>query len=161
MGGAGCDEYFTRLYGENFPDMYYFARKVLGSGELAEDAVQEAFVVAYRKLDVLMASPAPRAWLFRTLRNVVGDCLRRRARLVELLGAEREPEGSAGDPADLRLELECAIDRDSLDMLVRIYAERYSYKEVAGLYGITVDAAKKRVQRAKDRLRGQFRKEGL
>ena len=80
---------------------------------------------------------------------------------MELLGAEREPEGSAGDPVDLRLELEGAIDRDSLDMLVRIYAERYSYKEVAGLYGITVDAAKKRVQRAKDRLRGQFRKEGL
>ena len=65
---------------------------------------------------------------------------------------------ATNDAVNIRLELEGAIGKDDLDILIKVYVERYTYKEVSALYGITVDAAKKRVQRAKAKLRLELEK---
>lgn len=138
--------------------MYYFARKVLGSDDVAEDIVQETFLVAYKKLDDLLTSPSPKGWLYKVLRHIIGDNYRKRARLVETISITEGMDSPTNDAVNIRLELEGAIGKDDLDILIKVYVERYTYKEVSALYGITVDAAKKRVQRAKAKLRLELEK---
>ena len=61
-------------------EMFGFAQRALGDRGLAEDAVQESFVRAWkatRKFDPTLGSQ--RTWLFAILRNVIIDASRRRA----------------------------------------------------------------------------------
>lgn len=151
---SGSRFYFKKYFSE----MYYFARKVLGSDDVAEDIVQETFLVAYKKLDDLLTSPSPKGWLYKVLRHIIGDNYRKRARLVETISITEGMDSPTNDAVNIRLELEGAIGKDDLDILIKVYVERYTYKEVSALYGITVDAAKKRVQRAKAKLRLELEK---
>jgi len=60
-------------------EMFGFAQRALGDRGLAEDAVQETFIRAWRatrRFDPALGSQ--RTWLFAILRNVVIDASRRR-----------------------------------------------------------------------------------
>lgn len=149
---------FIQLYSKYYSEMYYWAKKVLGSDDIAEDLVQETFAVAYRKVDDLVKSPSPKGWLYKTSRHVIGDNYRRRARLIETVSLAESTEIATNDAVNLRLELEGAIGRTDLDILIRVYTEGYTYKEISEMYNISVSAAKKRVQRAKEKLREEFDK---
>lgn len=149
---------FIQLYSQYYSEMYYWAKKVLGSDDIAEDLVQETFAVAYRKVDVLVKSPSPKGWLYKTLRHVIGDNYRRRARLIETVSLSERTEIATNDAVNLRLELEGIIGKTDLDILIRVYTEGYTYKEISEMYNISVSAAKKRVQRAKEKLRKEFDK---
>lgn len=151
-------EQFTFLYKKYYSELYYFARKVLGSDDVAEDIVQETFLVAYKKLDDLLGSPSPKGWLYKVLRHIMGDNYRNRARLAETIRITEGIDSPTNDAVNIRLELEGTIGKDDLDILIKVYVERYTYKEVSALYGTTVDAAKKRAQRAKAKLRLELEK---
>ena len=61
-------------------EMFGFAQRALGDRGLAEDAVQDTFVRAWkatRRFDPTLGSQ--RTWLFAILRNVIIDASRRRA----------------------------------------------------------------------------------
>jgi RNA polymerase sigma-70 factor (ECF subfamily) len=67
--------------------------RVLGDIDLAEDAVQEAFVVALRRWPADGLPPNPGGWITTTARNRAIDRLRRQAREREVIG-----EAAAIDP---------------------------------------------------------------
>lgn len=92
------------------------------------------------------------------MRHVIGDNYRRRARLIETVSLSESTEIATNDAANLRLELEGSIGKTDLDILIRVYTEGYTYKEISEMYNISVSAAKKRVQRAKEKLREEFDK---
>ncbi|MBW3657854.1 MAG: RNA polymerase sigma factor [Actinobacteria bacterium] len=60
--------------------------RIFGSIDLAEDAVQEAFVIASRKWPADGMPPNPGGWITTTARNRAIDRLRRTARGRELVG---------------------------------------------------------------------------
>ena len=160
MTEAEARERFEALYRDNFRAMYLAARRALPNGELAEDAVQSAFLVAWRKLDVLLGSPSPRGWLFKALRNTVGDTLRALERLRALTAGGVEADAAVYDERGVLLEYESAQNRAELELLVRVFCEGESCADVAASLGISVAAVKKRIQRAKERLRAQLEAEG-
>lgn len=68
------------VYDDHGGELFAFARRSLGDTGLAEDAVQETFVRAWRtagRYDRRQSSP--RTWLFAICRNVVIDLLRARS----------------------------------------------------------------------------------
>ena len=160
MTEAEARERFEALYRENFRAMYLAARRALPNGELAEDAVQSAFLAAWRRLDVLLGSPSPRGWLFKALRNTVGDTLRALERLRALTAGGVEADAAVYDERGVLLEYESAQNRAELELLVRVFCEGESCADVASSLGISVAAVKKRIQRAKERLRAQLEAEG-
>ena len=72
-------------------DLTGYCYRMLGSGNEAEDAVQETLVRAWRGADRLQARAALRSWLYKIATNVCVDMLQgpqRRARPMDLASPE-------------------------------------------------------------------------
>src|SRR3954471_8609213 len=72
-------------------DLTGYCYRMLGSGNEAEDAVQETLVRAWRGADRLQARAAPRSGLYKIAPNVCVDMLQgpqRRARPMDLASPE-------------------------------------------------------------------------
>lgn len=153
---------------------YNVALRVLGDGEAAADATQEAFISAYRNLRSYRGGSF-RAWLLRIVTNACYDELRRRKRRPTTSLEDLAPETEDGEPeveawlatrADgperlsERAELVGAI-QDCLDRLpdeFRIVAvladvQGCGYDEVAQAIGKPLGTVKSRLARARARLR--------
>src|SRR6266446_152945 len=74
------DDGVRAVYAAHGPELYRFAVRSLGDRGLAEEAVQETFVRAWRAADRFDdALGSLRTWLFAIVRNVVIDLSRARA----------------------------------------------------------------------------------
>jgi len=136
---------------------------------LAQDVTQGVFVALAQQARQLTERPVLSGWLHRTAQNLAANTVRsevrRRAReqesviMNELLSASSDASWEHIAP-----ELDAALgelsdaDRDAL--LLR-YFERKSAQEMAGLLGISDEAAQKRVNRAVERLRDHFSKRNV
>lgn len=167
------DAYATliRTYGGR---MLAAARRILPTEEDAQDAVQEAFLSAFRKIDTFQGEALLGTWLHRVGINAALMKLRklRRSRehgVDELLprftegGHFEAPPRSWGEAADgpvlreeLRLEVRKAIERlpDNyrIPLLLRDI-EGLDNEALAAELGVSVNAAKIRVHRARLALR--------
>jgi RNA polymerase sigma-70 factor (ECF subfamily) len=103
-----------RVFREEYGRAVAVLVRVFGGIEVAEDAVQEAFVQALRKWPVDGMPPSPAGWIITTARNRAVDRLRREASRADrhaeaaLLHAADEPveEGAVRDDR-LRLIFTC------------------------------------------------------
>jgi RNA polymerase sigma-70 factor (ECF subfamily) len=129
----------------------------------AEDAVQEAFVKAFRALDRFRSGSAFKPWLFAIVANEARNRRRaagRRERLsVRVADNERAPGRSPEDEAlaaDRRRRLAAAIetlpDRDREVIACRWFAG-LSEAEMAEVLACRPGTVKSRLSRAHDRLR--------
>jgi RNA polymerase sigma-70 factor (ECF subfamily) len=140
---------------------------VLGDFDLAEEAVQDAFVVALERWprDGVPANPA--AWIMRTARNRAIDVLRRgrthERKLADLMALDRGVGGEEGDddmssiPDDrLRLFFTCchpALARESQVALTLRTLGGLSTPEVARAFLVAETAMAQRLVRAKRKIR--------
>lgn len=93
---------FQALTGPYQRELLVHAYRLLGSLDDAEDALQESFLRAWRRLDTLREEAALRAWLYRIVTNVSLDMLAsRKARLMPPLFA---------GPADPHAPLPAAVN---------------------------------------------------
>ena len=174
-------EAFNRVVLEHQTRAFNVALRVLGDGEAAADATQDAFLSAYRNLRSYRGGSF-RAWLLRIVTNACYDELRRRKRRpatsLEELGPETEdgePEveawlaSTADGPERLseRTELVHAIQNclDRLPDEFRIVAvladvQGYNYDEVSSVIGKPLGTVKSRLARARARLRDCLQRHG-
>jgi len=137
-----------------------FAAAMLGDAADAEEALQDAFVRAYRSLRTCREPARFDAWFMRILVNrcrTRGAMRGRAARLFvsDESAVERAAARPGGDP-DWREEIDRALARlDAMqrEAFVLKHVEGLEYEEMARLTGARVPALKMRVKRACDRLR--------
>ena len=138
--------------------------RLLGSFELAEDALQEAFVAALERWPREGVPVNPRAWLVSTGRFKAIDTLRRRARFdvsVAHLGTQLETAAAApgGDEvADdrLRLIFTCchpALAADAQTALTLREVCGLTTEEIARAFLTTAPTIAQRIVRAKAKVR--------
>jgi RNA polymerase sigma-70 factor, ECF subfamily len=137
-------------YAAHSGELYGFALRSLGDAGLAEEAVQETFVRAWRageRFDPEIASL--RTWLFAILRNVVIDFGRARAARPKLSGeAGVEPSVEPLEQALLSWQVEEAMRRIGADhrhVLVETHFRGRPYSEVAAELGVPEGTIKSRV----------------
>ena len=142
-----------QLYRELFGCLTAYALSVLRSRPLAEETVQETFRIACTRPEALCKSPNPRGWLLLTLKNVLKNTQRgmaSAARLTEKIKMTYEPASS--DSTDLRLLYGPLADREEF-RLIRSLSEGKTMLELSRELGISLEACKKRVQRAREYLK--------
>jgi RNA polymerase sigma-70 factor (sigma-E family) len=76
---------------------------VVGSPQLAEDQVAEAFAKAWASWRKVRRHPAPRAWVVRTALNTGASWWRRRSRELPLADHDMTAPGGLGDGLDASL----------------------------------------------------------
>ena len=140
----------ARAYDTHAGELYGFALRALGDRSMAEEAVQETFVRAWRaasRFDPSIGSV--RTWLFAICRNVVVDLSRSRASRANR--DEMLVQNVSHDDLERRLrawQVEEALGRLSdhhRQVVVAIYYERLSAKEVAASLGIPEGTVRSRL----------------
>ena len=145
-------EFLERLFLENYSHMEYYAMRFFKNKDLAQDVVQETFLIAQLKIDQLMDSSAPRGWLFNTLKNVIGNTYKQQKRLADMVSIQ-DCEIPTNMEVSVETTYESMVSNEELQVLIWVYCEGWSYAEVAKRLGIGLDACKKRIQRARLRFK--------
>jgi len=138
--------------------LFRVARLVLRDVQLAEDAVQEALVKAWRELPSLRDPERFDAWLNRLLVNACADQGRRRRSQgaeVQLLRLEPSQPDSSQTAAD-RDQLERGFRRLKPEQRVAIVLHYYlglSAQEIAETLGVPTGTVKSRLHYATETMR--------
>ena len=166
------DERLVRRFREGSPDafealverhgarVYNLCLRMLGDPDEAEDASQDAFVTALRKLHTFRGESAFTTWLHRVTVNTCYDSLRRKRRrpLLQIVGEDDE-RAEAAAPVDDHAE-EIALSVDVASALLAI-AEEFRvavvladvqdlpYEEIARILEVPVGTVKSRVFRGR------------
>ncbi|MFN8163631.1 MAG: sigma-70 family RNA polymerase sigma factor [Solirubrobacterales bacterium] len=148
--GALSDERDVRqAYAAHSGELYGFAMRSLGDSGLAEEAVQETFLRAWRageRFDPQIGSL--RTWLFAILRNVVIDLGRARASRPRVADGGVEPSVEPLEQALVAWQVEEAMRRigeDHRQILVETHYRGRPYSEVAEELGVPEGTVKSRV----------------
>ncbi len=159
---AGDVEAFAELVHEHQDQAYATALLMLRDRGRAQDAVQDAFLVAFANLRTLRSPHAFGAWLRQIVRHEASRILRRR--LMEEALDQAIPS-TASDPADT------AERRDKLRRILRAidelpegereatilyYLKDRSQKAVASLLHLPVTTVNNRLHAARARLKGEL-----
>ena len=161
LAGAGDEAAFSQLVATYHADMARVAYIACGDRELAQDAVQAAWLVAWRKLHSVRDPNRVRPWLLSVTSNEARQLLRRRHGPVVEIDVE-----APGDPRDdpcegvARVDLRRALAHLSADdraVLALHFGVDLSSDELAAALGTSPSTARKRVSRAIERLRKELR----
>jgi RNA polymerase sigma factor (sigma-70 family) len=149
--------------------VYSVALRLVRDQQLAEDVSQKVFLALADNAARLANREVLAGWLHRTAHNLSANAVRADARLHarereaaamnDLLASETDSNWESIAPhLDSALSQLNEPDRDAL--LLR-YFQRKSANEMAHILGISGEAAQKRVNRAVERLRAVFAKQGI
>ena len=159
----GEREAFSQLVRSHERRAYAVARAIVVNHEDAEDAVQEAFLHAYRALHRFLPDQAFGAWLHRIVANAALDITRRR----KVRDADELPETVASpfrDPAEgneLRTRLRDALatlPARQRSVIVLHDVEGYKHAEIGAMLGIPEGTARSDLHYARSHLRGVLAK---
>lgn len=148
------EEQIEQLYREMYPVLITYAKNNLMETPLAEEAVQDVFCIACAKSGEFLRSGNPRGWLMTTLKFVIRNTERQRAKMSVLsLNTDESALLAVYDEGDIDALYENLAAREDFQLFKKIVLDHYSMKEAAEEFGITVEACKKRVQRIRAFLR--------
>lgn len=145
-------KFIEKLYMEMFDMLMAYARASLENEALAEEAVQETFRIACLKPDDLVACPNPKGWIINTLKFTIQNSRRSRDKAIVLLTeymASHNEDAFSEDHISLEVTYGNIAQTDEFQLIKELALEGRSHLEMAQKRGISVDACKKRVQRAK------------
>ncbi len=163
-------EDFAELVRRHGGLVYHAAlRRVQGRADIAKDITQDVFANLARQAGSLLTHPVLSGWLYTTTRFVANRHLRdehrrcereREAQMRNELNDEKPP----GDWEEIHRELDGAMDRlevrDREAILLRFFHGQ-AFAEIGARTGLSEDAARKRVDRALDRLKSGLVKKGV
>lgn len=135
-------------------------RLIIRQPAAVEDVVQTVLVKMLRRLGRLRDAGAFECWLFRMSRNSALDFIRRQRRRPMTVADEEElhqiPDTSTSSATTEILE---ALDRALAQLsqkdrsLVTLFVQGHSYRVIAAREGLTAEAVKARLHRARPLLR--------
>ncbi|MEU1722850.1 RNA polymerase sigma factor [Nonomuraea sp. NPDC005692] len=150
---------FTAVYNQAYGQITAYAVRRCDSPQDAADVVAETFTVAWRRVDELPESPEATLWLYGVARKVLanhhrGDN-RRRERTAEL---DAELADRYGHSPETQVELDAigrafrSLSDDDRELLSLVAWEGLEREEIATALGLSRNAVRIRLHRARKRL---------
>jgi RNA polymerase sigma-70 factor (ECF subfamily) len=161
---AGDENAFTAVVERYQVAIGRYLLRLVNDPALAEDLCQETFFRAYRAIFKTDDDLALKPWLYRIATNAAYSALRRRRPLstsLERLARHKQPH----KPAYLERQ---SIQRDLVQRtLARLSPEHalplllnavegFAYHEIADIMGLSAEATRKRIYRAKKQFRAVY-----
>jgi RNA polymerase sigma-70 factor, ECF subfamily len=139
--------------------MYTVALQVVGRPELAADAVQQAFVQAWRAAPSYLPGSDIAPWLFTITRRAAIDAWRKERRHTVVDPTDPVAEPSVAGPSlegtweawQVRQALD-ELPAEEREVVTLTYAEGLTHTEAADRLGVPVGTVKSRTHRAYRRL---------
>jgi RNA polymerase sigma factor (sigma-70 family) len=159
-------EAFTELVDRHLGMVYSAACRMVRDPHLAQEITQNVFSTLAQKAESFASPPMVAGWLYNTTRNFAMHAVRteqRRREREQAAIAMQSTEDDAG-PVQINEHLESAmaqLESSDRNALVLRYLENHSLRLMGEELGISEDAARMRVNRALERLRAMFGKEGV
>ncbi|MEV6318832.1 sigma-70 family RNA polymerase sigma factor [Streptomyces sp. NPDC051776] len=157
--GEGDDDAFAVLVRRHTPALLALAIHLLGNLADAEDAVQDAFIRAWRRLPEFRGDAQFRTWMYRIVTNRCLNTLRRRTPTVSLENApepttrdahaspERAAETDAAAAALARALGTLPVDQRACWVLRELHG--LHYEEIAQVMGTSEQSVRGRLFRAR------------
>ncbi|MFT3784115.1 MAG: sigma-70 family RNA polymerase sigma factor [Nibricoccus sp.] len=164
----GAEDAFRELVQRYIGVVYHAALRQTGDARRAEDVAQEVFTLLAKKALVLEEHPVLIGWLFSTTRRVSWKMMRaERRRREREYWAQLDMEEDASSSRDwerLKPVLDAVLNQlkpAERDALLLRYFEEQTFVEMGRRFGVSEDAARMRVDRALQKLRGRLVKRGI
>lgn len=151
---AGEREAFEELLKAIQEPLYRYIFRLTGEETMAEDVLQEVFILIYRKLGWLEEPELFRPWAYRIASREAFKRLRRERRMgeqvsdesvLDALPAEATEERDAPELIEQLPLLMARVSPASRAVLILHYLDELPLTEVAGVLGIAVGTAKSRL----------------
>jgi RNA polymerase sigma-70 factor, ECF subfamily len=158
---AGDVDALARIVGAHHDDMARLAFVICGDQDLAQDAVQAAWPVAWRKLGTLRDPGSLRPWLMSVAANEARQLVRRQRRhpVVQIEVADvGSTHGDPGSRAGL-LDLSAALRRlpaDDRAILALRHVAGFDATEIGHALGMSPSGVRSRLARVIARLREEL-----
>lgn len=142
-------------------DLFRIALRMTGDRARAEDAVQEAFLQAWKSFDKFQPGTNCRAWLFRILFYTVHHQRRKLFRfpvasdseeLLELSVSAAEPVAETLTDSQIQEAVD-ALPPDYRAVALLVDIEEFAYREAAEILNVPIGTVMSRLSRARRMLR--------
>jgi RNA polymerase sigma factor (sigma-70 family) len=155
---TGDEVAFARLVEAHHASMARVAYVIVGDIESANDAVQSAWAIAWRRLGALRDPLSVRAWLVAIAANEArkGLARRRRERVVDISGeieGQRTSDPIAAIEAVDLLRAMRSLSGEQRSLLAMRYAAGMDATEIGRQLGMSASGVRSRLARTLDRLR--------
>lgn len=149
----------TELYRRYYRGMYSVSLRILNHSAEAEDAMQDAFIAAFKQLDTFKGEVTFGSWLKRIVINRSIDLLRKRK--IQYEDISRIPDQKENDPEDFSEEITPELVKKAIEMLQDNYRivltlfllEGYDHDEIASILKISNGSSRIIYHRAKEKLK--------
>jgi RNA polymerase sigma factor (sigma-70 family) len=163
------DEVFRELVRRHIGLVYNTALRVAnGDAHLAQDVAQTVFTDLARKAATISSGTVVSGWLYQhtwfTASKMIRTERRRQMREQTTIDMQSSTTTNTADERELQSALDDALTSlkpEERDAVVLRYFEQAELRRIGALFGISEDAAQKRVARAVEKLRDVFAARGL
>jgi RNA polymerase sigma factor (sigma-70 family) len=160
---------FAELVNRHFSFVYGAAmRQVAGDAELARDITQSVFTDLARKARSLAERPSLVGWLYTSTQFAAAKAVRteqrRRVREQHAMAMQIDQPEPEVNWERIRSVIDQALhelEPDDRDAVLLRYFQQRGFRDVGEVFGVNEDVARKRVERALDKLRVILSRFGL
>jgi RNA polymerase sigma-70 factor (ECF subfamily) len=157
-------EAFGELYERYSKDLYRFACYVLGSQQLAQDAVQDAVCAAFIQISSLRNEEAFKAWLFKILSNICNKYISEKSRQRNTVPLDAELEETLeAPPSTLNATFEMeeifsCLANDEREIVILSVLQGYNSSEISTILDCPAGTVRSKLSRALKRMRAELEK---
>jgi RNA polymerase sigma-70 factor, ECF subfamily len=146
------------VYRHRYASFLRLGYALLGSGDLAREAVQETFATALRERVSFRGEGSLEGWLWKTMLNVCRQEQRRRRRFSDEQPPELAGNGHPAPSPELRALVAALPDQERHAIFLRYYAD-LTQDEIAKVLGVRPGTVGAALTHARNKLRVALRSE--
>ncbi len=157
----------TRIYKENYKNIYYLVLSFVKNRENALDLTQDIFMKAFLQIHSFKGDSTVSTWLYAIAKNHCLEFIRKNSRIChELVGLANQVADAEYDPGEELIQevrrnwIEKSldgIDNPERNILYLKYKMRLSVREIQDRLDLSESAVKMRLQRARKRIADSYK----
>ncbi|MBV9470958.1 MAG: sigma-70 family RNA polymerase sigma factor [Abitibacteriaceae bacterium] len=165
----GSQTAFTSLVERYVNLVYTVCLREVGDPQLAEDVTQVVFIILANKAHTIREGTVLSGWLFNTARFASKNALKQESRrhyrerkaAEEMIRQLQTKEASWEQLEPILQDAMASLSQEDRNAVLLRFFEGKSLRDTGDALGVTEDAARMRVSRALNKLRGYFSRHGF